>query len=313
MYDFVPRSGTDFHKLPNNFKRIVTPMGTTKVDEGACSLKTSKAGVSSSSTATSTDTTSATSPSPIPRTISLKTLQNGLQTMPYPSSFVSCSLSLCSPSPSNLIVSPWRYKKKAKEERRNFTETTRFSNDLDGLIEQKQILKPILLDGTASDDFHVREYKSKEFGGCWIVLVKPYSLLRSSLIKLIKELKGSKIYVDDLNTIEEVLDCMSLGVEGVGVRVCRDMAESGIAFNVNRVVNRVGGKLIHSEIDLKDTETYKIDEEVLGGSSGCGCGACEDGLSKGYICHLTNNGELLGKISLMQHNLWQVCKAASEC
>jgi len=268
--------------LPGNFKRIVSAMGTANPNEGSCSLKNGS-------------------------TIGLNTLQNGKQTMAFPEEYKNCSLALCDADSKHLVVSPWRYKKKAKEERRNFTETLQFSDSLSKLIKQEQLLKPILLDGSESDEFHVNEYKSKNFAGCWVVLVKDYETVKPSLVNLLKELKGENVYVDELSSVAQVLDCLSLGVGGVGAGACRALAEDGVAFNVTRSAS---GQFAHEELDMKDTELYKVDKGVL--CEGCGCGACVDGLSKGYISHLTTTGELLGKISLMQHNLYQICKAASQ-
>ena len=126
-----------------------------------------------------------------------------------------------------------------------------------------------------------------------------------SLKKLRESRPDDEMHLPGVETVAEALLGLEMGF-GVGAGCCRSMAEDGMAFNVSAAAD---GSLSHAEVDLK-LDAHSLSKSLLCGGGSCGCLACEDGLSRAYVSHLVKNGEMMGKISLMQHNLWQLCAAA---
>ena len=129
--------------------------------------------------------------------------------------------------------------------------------------------------------------------------------VEKSLRALREARPDDEMHLPGVETVEDCLSGLEMGY-GVGAGCCRCMAEDGVAFNITAAA----GGLSHSKVDLKLSE-HSLDKSPLCGAAGsCGCLACEDGLSRAYVSHLVKNGEMMGKISIMQHNLWQLCMAA---
>lgn len=101
------------------------------------------------------------------------------------------------------------------------------------------------------------------------------------------------VMASDLSSLNELVEATKAGVDVVITDYPLRLALAGKALAIG------GDTCSVSFVDLK--EGSLSDKQVV--DADCSCCACKNGVSRGYLRHLTNIGEMLATTWLHAHNL----------